>query len=146
MLGCREKASPRIDLRTYPHAAGYELRLSSSYTAQERNLGWRVTPSQAAGNTREPIEIAVDIVTGPTSGGGSLERVGQRQLRREMETSEGGSSGDAVTLRYVEELGPQYIRYQQVRYADGATPRFELDVLIRQGGLSVVKDQAARGP
>lgn len=135
-----------IDLRAYPHAAGYELRLSSSYTAQERNQGWRVTPTQATGNTREPVEIAVDVFVGPTPGGGSLERVGQRQLRREMETSEGGSSGDAVTLRYVEELGAEHIRYQQVRYADGATPRFELDVLMRQGGLSVVKNTAARSP
>ncbi len=134
------------DLRTYPHAAGYELRLSSSYTAQERNQGWRVTPTPATANTREPLEIAVDVVVGPPSGGGSLERVGQRQLRRELETSEGGSSGDAVTLRYVEALGPEHVRYQQVRYADGATPRFELDALIRQGGLSVVKEQAARSP
>jgi hypothetical protein len=88
----------------------------------------------------------VDIIAGPGPGGGSVERVGQRQLRRTVEASEGGSSGEAVTLRYVEEFGPQHIRYQQVRYADGPSPRFELDELIRRGGLIVVKSEPARSP
>jgi hypothetical protein len=134
------------DLRTYPPVAGYVLRLSAGYAAEARAGGWTLTPAAGARDVREPTEIDVDIVDGPEPGSGSLEKVGQRQLRRSVESSEGGSSGTAVTLRYVEGLGSQSIRYQQVRYSDGASPRFELDELIRRAGLYVVKSEAAHSP
>ncbi|RKI35454.1 hypothetical protein D7Y27_31730 [Corallococcus sp. AB004] len=140
MLGCREAAPPMTALRIHPPVAGHELWLASHYKAETREHGWLVTPASGARETRDPIQIAVDIVAGPAPDAGSTERVGARRLRRLVETSEGGSSGEAVTLTYVEALGPAAsVRYRQMRFADGLAPSFELDELIRRQGLSVAK-------
>ncbi|WP_404362408.1 Tsi3 family protein [Corallococcus coralloides] len=126
-------------LRIHPPVAGYELRLAPQYEAKTRERGWVLTQASGAQETREPLQIAVDIIAGPAPDDGATVRVGERRLRRSVETSEGGSSGDAVTLTYVEVLEPDSVRYQQVRFSDGPTPRFELDDLIRHQGLLVVK-------
>ncbi|RKG55363.1 hypothetical protein D7X30_26345 [Corallococcus sp. AB011P] len=133
-------------LPIHPPVAGYELRLASHYAAKAREHGWLVTPDSDAHETRDPIQIDVDIIAGPAPDAGSTERVGVRRLRRLMETSEGGSSGDAVTLTYVEALGPSYVRYRQMRFTDGLAPSFELDELIRRQGLSVAKPASDQTP
>ncbi|NOJ95486.1 hypothetical protein HMI51_21430 [Corallococcus coralloides] len=133
-------------LLIHPSVAGHELWLASPYKATTREHGWLVIPASGAHETREPIQIAVDIVAGPTPDDGVTERVGARRLRRSVETSEGGSSGEAVTLTYVEALGASYVRYRQVRFADGLAPHFELDELIRRQGLSVVKPSSGQTP
>ncbi|NNB96206.1 hypothetical protein HJC10_18955 [Corallococcus exiguus] len=130
----------------HPPIVGHELRLAAHYEAKTRDQGWLVTPSSGAQETREPIQIAVDIVAGPAPDDGATEHVGARRLRRLVETSGGGSSGEAVTLTYVEALGPDYVRYRQVRFADGLAPRFELDELIRRQGISVVKTASGQMP
>ncbi|CAM3940033.1 Tsi3 family protein [Corallococcus exiguus] len=133
-------------LRIHPPVAGHELWLASHYKAETREHGWLITPASGAHATRDPIQLTVDIVAGPAPDDGSTERVGSRRLRRSVETSEGGSSGEAVTLTYVEALGPSYVRYRQGRFADGLAPSFELDELIRRQGLSVVKPASGQTP
>ncbi|HEY8207791.1 MAG TPA: Tsi3 family protein [Myxococcaceae bacterium] len=132
------------DLRAQLPVAGYALQLAPSYAAQVRGNGWTVAPASGGNNRREPVEISVDVITAPAPEAGRLENVGARRLRRTEETSAGGSSGEAVTVTYLEDLGPVHIRYQQVRYVDGSAPRFELDELIRRGGLLVARAEAGR--
>ncbi|NRD66225.1 hypothetical protein HRD49_31160 [Corallococcus exiguus] len=131
----------------HPPIAGYELSLASHYEAKKRKHGWLVTPASGAHETREPIQIDVDIIAGQEPEDGSTGRVGTRRLRRSVETVEGGSSSEDVPLTYVEALGPAaYVRYRQVSFAYGLAPSFELDELIRRQGLSVVKTASGQSP
>jgi hypothetical protein len=139
LTGCQEKAPPPTALRVHSTVAGYELRLAPHYDAEVRERGWTVTPVTGAKGTRDPIRIDVDVIAGPAPDEGTSVHVGNRRLRRSVETTEGGSSGEAVTLTYVEDSGPDSIRYQQMHFADGMAPHFELDELIRRQALLVVK-------
>jgi hypothetical protein len=111
--------------------AGARLWVAEGYAAAAAPQGWVVTRRGDA-DVRQPIRIEVTLTKAPPCTPG---RRGERTLER---LGTGGSAGEDVRLTYRERLGRSDVVYRQVRQQDGAgTPIFELDALMRSGGLYV---------
>jgi hypothetical protein len=124
--------------QTLPAVAGHGLRLHAGYTADPQPDGWLVRRAGESAS-RDPVQIEIFIRPGALPEEGDEVRLGERRLRRAVETVEGGSSGEGRLLTWREPLAAGvFAEYAQLRYADGGAPRFELDTLIRGGALAVV--------
>jgi hypothetical protein len=121
-----DAASAAETQKRLEHGRGFVLVLSGRLSASAAPAGFVVTPFDG-GEVREPIEVAVDVVTLPLPKSVEACSFWQSTFRCQWQREGvGGSLGETVTLTVYARLGKGFTRYRQLKHADGFEPTFEI--------------------
>jgi hypothetical protein len=130
-----DAASAAETQKRLEHGRGFALVLSNGLSARATPAGFVVTPFDG-GDVREPIEVAVDIVTPPLPNDVEACSFWQSTFRcQRRHEGGGGSLGETVTLTVYARLGKKFARYRQLKHADGFEPTFEILDWLQAGDV-----------
>jgi hypothetical protein len=119
------------------HAHGFILVLRDGLSASATPTGFIISP-QNGGDVREPIEVDVDVIAPRLPDGLQscwfMEPALQCSWQR---GEEAGSLGEPVMITVHAPLGEKFIRYRQLKHADGYGPSFDILEWLKTGGVAV---------
>lgn len=142
---CTPSERPTTGAVRHGPVDGFYLQAPAELSVETRGQGWRLFRAGEE-NRRTPFEIIVHTALTLPAGRGEQLRWGERSLTRFRREEGGGSAGAAVTLTFIEQVGPATIAYEETAYADGLAPVFVLPDLLRTGALQVTSTDSRPAP